>query len=444
MTLRSRIALALYRLGWLLGMPLARAYLRRRARRDPAYGLHLEERTGRGPTLADAVVVHAVSLGEMRSAVPLVRALLDRGERVVTTHLTPAGRTAAETAFADEIAQGRLIARYLPVETATAWRRFLGATRPRAVLVLEVEIWPVMIAEAARAGVPLWLVNSQVPGRSFNRARALARLIGHPVAQVAGVLAKSDRHAERFRLLGARNVHVGGELRFDQPIPPSQIEAATSLRPFLGRPVVTFASVVAGEEETCLAAIRELQASARTAGRPAPLAVWVPRAPERFARTCDWLAAQGFTVVRRSTALDVDLASANPSAIAAADVLFGDSMGEMYFYLALADAAVVGGGFTSKGAHNVIEPLALRKPVFTGPEIWTIEYPGKEARDAGVLTLCTDAHDLATRIDLLLSKPQARDGAARAAAAFFATHGGATARSMAVLGAVLDAQAARR
>jgi 3-deoxy-D-manno-octulosonic-acid transferase len=439
MTRRLRLALLAYRALWWAGLPFALLYLRIRARRDPAYGLHLDERFGRGPTIPGAVWVHAVSLGEMRSAVPLVRALLDHGERVVTTHLTPAGRRAAEAAFGPEIAEGRLLARYLPLETGPAFRRFLAATRPRLALALEVEFWPVMIAETARAGVPLWLVNSQVPGRSFPRARMLARLLGHPVAGVSGVLAKSRLQAGRFRALGARVVHVTGELRFDQPVPPALVAAAARLRPHLGRPVVTVASVVEGEDALYIDLLRRLRAEAAARGAPAPLLIHVPRAPERFAEAGDLLDAAGLSVLRRSRALGPDL-SGDPAALAGADVLLGDSMGEMFFYLALCDAAVAGGGFLPSGAHNVIEPLALRRPVFTGPHTWTIEYPAAEAEAAGVLSICPDVPAMAGRIAALLADPAAQVRLSEQAEAFFAAHAGATARAMAVLGPILEAR----
>lgn len=437
MTRRYRAALVLYRALWWAALPAVWYYLRRRARRDPAYGLYLDERRGGGPVLPGAVWVHAVSLGEMRSAAPLVRALLDRGERVMTTHLTPAGRRAAETAFAAEIAEGTLLARYLPVETGRAWRRFLAAARPKLGLALEVEIWPVMIAEAARAGVPLYLANSQIPSRSWPRARRLAWLVGHPVAGVAGVFAKSERHADRFRALGAPNVAVSGELRFDQEVPSWQIEAAAALRSGLDRPVVTVASVVEGEDALYLEAYRQLQAGARARGDAPPLFVHVPRAPERFGPAGEKLAASGQKVLRRGSAFDDRLAPIGAPDIATADILLGDSMGEMYFYLALADIAVVGGGFLPSGAHNVIEPLALRKPVLTGPEIWSIDYPGTEAVAAGVLTLCDSPGALAREIGLLLADPAALEAAASRAEAFFATHAGATARTMAALAPLL-------
>ncbi len=440
MTRRLRLALILYRALWWLALPVALAYLRRRARRDPAYGQHIDERWGHGPTLQHAVWVHAVSLGEMRSAVPLVRALLDRGEHVVTTHLTPAGRRASEAAFAPEIAQGRLVARYLPFETGRAYRHFLRATKPKLALSLEVEIWPVMIAEAARAKVPLYLVNSQVPGRSYPRARRLARLIGHPVAGVAGIFAKSDRHADRFRTLGAPNVHMAGELRFDQPIPAPLIDAAARLKPQLTRPVIAVTSVVEGEDQAYLQVYRAVQTAFQSHGATPPLFLHIPRAPERFTAAGDFLEAEGQRLLRRSGLFDAGLATSDTARLNDTDILLGDSMGEMYFYLALADLAVVGGGFLPSGAHNVIEPLALQKPVLTGPHIWTIEYPGQEALEAGVLTLCPTPEALAKEILQLLADPGALADISRKAEAFMAAHSGATAHMMSALTPLLNSR----
>ncbi len=431
MTLRLRLALLLYRLAWLLALPLALRYFRRRARKDPAYGAHMDERLGRGPTLDGAVWVHAVSLGEMRSAAPLVRALLDRGEKVVSTHHTPAGRRAAETLFPEAIAEGRLLARYAPLDHGPSVRRFLAATRPKLALVLEVEIWPTMIAEARRADVPLYLANSQVPSRSYPRAHFLKTLLGHPVAGTAGTFAKSDRHAARFRALGAPNVQTTGELRFDQPIPERLLAAAARLKPQITRPVVAVASVVEGEDALYLGTYHQLQANG-----PAPLFLHIPRAPERFGPSGDFLAAQGQKILRRSTALTADLA-ADAGALNAADILLGDSMGEMYFYLALADVVVVGGGFLPSAAHNIIEPLALRKPVLTGPNIWTIEYPAEEAIAAGVLTICDTPETLAREIARILADPGDLAGKAET---FFTDHAGATERITAYLDPILKAR----
>jgi len=427
------LLMLLYRALWYPALPLVLAYFWLRGRRDPAYRRHLGERFGFGPTLEGAVWVHAVSLGEMRSAVPLVRAMLNRGERVVATHLTPAGRRAAESAFGPDIAAGRMVARYLPLELGPAFRRFLRH-RPKLALVMEIEVWPVMIAEAVRAGVPVVLTNSQYPERSFDRDLPWARRIGHPVQQVAGVLAKSETHAARFRSLGAKAVQVCGELRFDQPIAPHLLAAAAALRPALGhRPVLVLASVVEGEDTLYLGVIRALQA-----GSPAPLVIYVPRAPERFGPVAALLAGAGQRVVVRSAVLGPDLGLLAGADLAAADILLGDSLGEMYFYLALADLVVVGGGFLPSGAHNVIEPLALGKPVLTGPQVWPIEYPGREAQAAGAMEICVTPDIMAARIAAMLANRADLAAMAGNGASFFAAHSGATGRSMAALQPFLD------
>jgi 3-deoxy-D-manno-octulosonic-acid transferase len=119
--------------------------------------------------------------------------------------------------------------------------------------------------------------------------------------------------------------------------------------------------------------------------------------------------------------------------MAGVDVLLGDSLGEMYFYLALSQVVVVGGSFVPTGAHNVIEPLALKKPVMVGPSIWGIEYPGVEALAAGVLQQYPDATQLSAALLRLLAHPDAYASAMAGAEAFFAEHGGATQKHLAVL-----------
>lgn len=427
---RWRAAMGAYNAAWHVARPLARSYIARRARRDPAYGAHLEEREARGAPFRADIWVHAVSLGEMRSAVPLVRALLDRGARVLTTHLTPAGRGAAEGAFGPEIAEGRLAARYMPYDMAHLWDRFLDAHQPGLALVLEIEIWPAMIATTARRGVPLWLVNAQIPDRSFPRARALARLARHPAALAAGVFAKSERHADRFRRLGAAPVIAAGELRFDQERPETLIAAGRRVRERLGpRPVVVVASAIEGEEAIYAQAALRLRGMARGAR---PMMVIVPRAPERFDAAHDALRSAGLGVQRRSAALDRTF-GAGSAFDPEGDVLLGDSFGEMFGYLAMADVGVVGGGFVAKGAHNVIEPLSMGLPVLVGPYIWTIEYPAREAIEAGVLDVVPNGRALAEAVCGMLDDPQRLSTRQSAARAFADAHSGATARILAGL-----------
>lgn len=411
--------LRLWSLVWHLGLPLLLAYLWRRGRKDPLYAQSLGERFGRYPkTLPGSVWIHAVSLGELRSAVPLIRTLLDRGETVVTTHFTPAGRREAQKVFASDIADGKLLPVWVPVETSWAYAGFFRAFRPRLGLVMEIEIWPRMIYASKAAGVPLFMCNAQYPSDSMARD---ARFGIRPALMrgFAGAFVKSDLQAQRFASVGVRNITVTGELRFDQPIPAALLAAAATLRPGLGpRRVIAFASVTEPEEALFIAAAQEIL-SVRTP----PLVIFIPRAPERFDAVAQALARKGVLFDRRSTRFDRKFAQLSQAPI---DVLLGDSLGEMYFYLGMADRVVVGGGFQPDGSHNIIEPLALKRPVLVGPHIQTIEFPAAEAIAAGVCRQTT-AEKL---VEDVLTWP---DPAAEKISAFTAAHSGATARTMAAL-----------
>jgi 3-deoxy-D-manno-octulosonic-acid transferase len=422
-----RLFLALWSLLWALGLPAILFYLHRRGRKDALYARHLAERFGRySDPLPGAVWIHAVSLGEVRSAVPLIRALLDRGERVVTTHFTPAGRREAARVFAAELREGRLRAVWVPFEFAFAFRRFFRAFQPQLGLVMEIEIWPRMVFAARAAQVPLFMCNAQYPTKSMARD---ARLPLRPAVMrgFAGALVKSQLQAERFAAIGLRTIHVTGELRFDQPIPPALVAAATAVRPTLAgrRPVICFASAVEGEDALYLDAIKN-----RLAAADRPLVIYVPRKPERFDTAAAMIADRGFRFARRSQVFDADLQLRETPEV---DLLLGDSLGEMYFYLAMADRVVTGGGFTPHGAHNIIEPLALGKPVIVGPEIQTIEYPAVEAIAAGVCFHAQDPEDLARAL-----RPDGWPGPEpQQIQAFLAAHSGATARTMAAIAPLL-------
>lgn len=413
---------------WHLGLPMVLGYLWWRGRKDALYAQGWGERFGRHPKrLPGAVWIHAVSLGEMRSAVPLVRALLDRGDHVVTTHFTPAGRREAARVFADDIAAGRLTAVWVPFETSWAYAGFFRAFRPVAGLVMEIEIWPRMIFAARGAGVPLFMCNAQYPTKSM--ARDASFPLRHDLMRgFAGAFVKSDLQAERFASVGVQNIRVTGELRFDQPIPPYLIAAGTALRSWLGagdRRVITVASAVEGEDAVYVAAIAALLTQDRVSQRLPALIVYVSRKPERFDEVATLLAAEGFVVGRRSQLLDASLAPLGDAP--AINVLLGDSLGEMYAYLAMADTVIVGGGFTPKGAHNIIEPLALRKPVIVGPAIHTIEYPAVEAIAAGICWKVATPDDLR---EVLLAGTAPDPTAIEA---FFMAHSGATQRTIAAL-----------
>jgi 3-deoxy-D-manno-octulosonic-acid transferase len=421
---------------WTLGLPLVLIYLWRRARKEPVYGTHLAERFGRhGKTLHGSVWVHAVSLGEMRSAVPLVRGLLEQGERVVTTHFTPSGRREAEAVFAAEIASGQVAVVWVPFEFERAYQRFFRSFQPKYGLVMETETWPRMIASSRRHRVPLLLCNAQYPSTSFARDTTRIGLRAELMTGFAGMLVKSELQADRFRSVGVGNIAVTGELRFDQPMPERLVAAGRGLRIWIGaaRPVVTLASVVVGEDDVMLGAIRSSRAAYTGKGLEPPLFVYVPRAPERFDEVAGLIEAEGLRVGRRSRLLDPDLLPLTEAPVL--DVLLGDSLGEMYAWLAMCDRVVVGGGFTPKGSHNISEPLAMARPVMVGPDIHTIEYPAVEAIAAGVCRHLRTPEDLAEAL-----APGCQDPSQEAIRAFLATHSGGVEKTLEAIPALLTSR----
>lgn len=413
-SVKLRLALLAYGLAWILALPVVLIYLLRRGHRDSDYRTHIAERFGLyGAPMRGAVWVHAVSLGELRSAVALIEALLGQGERVVITHFTPAGRRESTRVFARAIAEGRVRVVWVPFEIGLCYAGFFRTFAPKYGLVMEIEIWPRMIMAARAKGVSLFMCNAQYPSKSHARD-GKSGLRAQIMQGFAGALVKSDLQARRFSSVGVRSIEVTGELRFDQPIPPDLVSAGEALKP--ARDVVVIASAIEGEDDGYISAIKAVQAVRDT------LFVYVPRRPERFDEVAAMIEGAGLRMARRSTTLGPDLSGTLPDGI---DVFYGDSLGEMYFYLAMATRVVVGGGFSPKGAHNIIEPLALKKPVLVGPETFTIEYPFVEAEAAGVARSVPDADGLATA---LIAR---KDPTPAQIEAFFAAHAGATQRTLA-------------
>jgi 3-deoxy-D-manno-octulosonic-acid transferase len=300
----------------------------------------------------------------------------------------------------------------------------------------------VLLATIRRQGVPLAMANAQYPKKSFERDPGWGGFRAGLFQAYPLVLCKSETHAQRFRAVGCQRVVIAGETRFDLPVSPQQMEAAQRLVAQWqlatgvpgGRPVVCFASAIVGEDEQFLQAFAQVKAGLLQAGKPDPLFVYVPRSPQRFDAVAQLFETAGLRVARRSRVLDAGLVPITDGPdMGTIDVLLGDSLGEMYFYLALSQVVVVGGSFVDSGAHNIIEPLALKKPVMVGPSIWGIEYPGVEALAAGVLQQHMDIDSLSAALVQVLTDPAAYATAIAGAEAFYAEHGGATAKHMAVL-----------
>ena len=425
----------LYSVLWWLALPLVLTRLWLRGRREPGYRQHWSERLGfysGTPSSAQTLWVHAVSVGETRAAEPLVDALLAEypSSRIVLTHMTPTGRATGKALFAKH--GERLVQSYLPYDTGFMVGRFIQYFRPSACILMETEVWPNLIAVCNRRGVPVMLANARLSERSLRKATRLGSLLLDAARGIALVAAQTGADAERVRSLGVQRVEVTGSIKFDVVVPDAALAIGASLRAAIGpRPVLLCASTREGEEELILEAFQQ----GRAALPPDILLLIVPRHPQRFDEVEKMIAARGLRVQRRSKLPQLPF---DGGALAGeADVLLGDSMGEMFAYYAACDIAFVGGSLLPLGGQNLIEPAALGKPVLIGQHTFNFELVTEDALAAGGAQRVADAADLISQSARLLNDAAARDAMGRSALAFANQHRGATRRTLALLPALL-------
>ena len=337
-------------------VPCAFAVVLWRGLRDRGYRQGLSERFGWGGALssAPAIWLHAVSLGEMTAAAPLVRALRTRYPQnpLVLTTATPTGRARARGLFGDTVD-----VRFLPYDTPGAVARFLDRIRPRLAIIMETELWPNLFAECERRGVPLALASARLSEKSVASYRRLGGLVRGIFRASSLIAAQTVEDARRFVAIGAQSARtrVVGNIKFDMELDAGVIDRGRALRAAFGgaRPTWIAGSTHAGEEEQVLAAHEAVLAA-----RPDALLLLVPRHPDRFESVADLLGRRQLSFTRRSR-------GAVPDALT--QVVLVDTVGELAALYAAADVAFVGGSLVPIGGHNLLEAAALGIPVLTGP-----------------------------------------------------------------------------
>ena len=350
-----------------LATPLYLLRLWRRGKAEPGYRFRLMERLGfypGRPPMPGAVWLHAVSLGETRAALPLVEALRSAHPeiRLLLTHGTATGRTAGRKLMHE--VDGQV---WMPYDTPGAARRFLRHFQPSVGVLMETELWPAMMREAERLGVPVLLANARLSERSAAKGRRMSALLHPAAARLSMVLAQTVDDARRLREAGAPRVMVSGNLKFDMTPSPRLTAHGLQWRQGLRRPVVLAASTREGEEGPLLAAWAALPV-------PRPLLLLVPRHPQRFQEAMALARMQGLSLHCRSEWDDHP-----PDEAAMADVWVGDSLGEMPLYYACADVALLGGSFAPLGGQNLIEAAACGCPVVMGPHTFNFAQASKQA-----------------------------------------------------------------
>ena len=421
----ARVALWLYGLVTALAPPLLRRKLQRRGQQEPGYLAHIDERFGRytqPPETTPALVwIHAVSLGETRTAAILLKALraANPGLRLLLTHGTATGR--AEGAA---LLNAGDIQVWQPWDSRAAVERFFTHFKPRLGLLMETEIWPNTVAIAKARAIPLVLVNARLSDKSLQQALRLWPLSKPAYAALSGAFAQTPDDAARLNLLGAPVEGVFGNLKFDAAPSPSQQAGGKAWRAALRRPVIMFASSREGEEVAFLEAVKAAAADV--------FVLIVPRHPQRFDEVAALCVAQGLRVSRRSA---WPSGPADTDDALHADVWLGDSLGEMALYYAMADVALLGGSFAPLGGQNLIEAAACGCPVVMGPHTFNFSEAAELAEDAGAALRVTDMAQAVSTAVLLVTDPARHAAAVAAGLAFAQANSGATGKTVAALSA---------
>ena len=419
-----RITPAMYRALSVVALPLASLYLMARSRKQSAYKKFWNERFAWGDfplrKSRPRIWVHAVSLGETNAARPLIESMLQRWPEadVLLTHMTPTGREAGRKLI-QSLGPERIQQCYLPYDAPYAVAKFFRQARPTMGVIMETEVWPNLLFEAAERGVPMVLANARQSERSAEKARRFLGVMRPAFERFAMVLAQSEEDAQRLRQLGARETFVTGSVKFDIRPNRSQAAAALSWRAALARPIVSVLSTRRGEEQRFA---RAFVAAREGLGRA--LLLIVPRHPERFDEVADGLAALGLKVCRRSRIV-------GPGEVPAdCDVLLGDSMGEMSFYCALAHMTAMGGSFEPFGSQNVIEPAMAGSALVVGPSVFNFSKVVADGVAEGAMLQVSDPEQAFERFREWLEDDAERERAGAAAKCFARSHAGATERMM--------------
>jgi 3-deoxy-D-manno-octulosonic-acid transferase len=406
-------SLTAYRAAAGLISPLAGSVLKARARRGKEDAERLRERLGHASLDRPAgplVWMHAVSVGESLSLLPLIGAL--RAERPDLAILVTSGTQASAEILARRLPAGALH-QYAPVDTPGAVRRFLRHWRPDAGLFVESELWPNLILAARRAGVRLGLISARMTQKSAGRWSARPAAVRAMLGSFELILAQDTATEQRLTSLGGA---VTGRLnlkRVGEPLPHDADELADLKAVLAGRRVVVAASTHATEEALIADAVARLS--------PRPLTIIVPRHPELSATIGRELAGHRFAVRSTGEAIEPET-----------EVYLADTLGEVGLFLRLADVAVMGGGFVrGVGGHNPLEPARLGVGVISGPHVANFADIYAEMAEAGGALIADDGPALSLALADVF-EDRARLEALNLAAADFAARQGDQ------LGAALD------
>ena len=387
----------LYSVFFYLLMPLILLRLLFRGMAAPSYRKRWLQRFGffTPPELnKDTIWLHAVSVGETLAAVPLVKALQTKypDHRLLITCMTPTGSERITAAFGDSVDHS-----YAPYDTPDAVARFLRRVQPKMLIIMETELWPNTVAGCYKRQIPVILANGRLSEKSARGYGRVPGLSAPMLGQLTAVAAQHGDDGARFTELGlsAKNLYITGNIKFDLDLSAEVRQSAEALRQQWSgttqRPILLAASTHRGEDEIILQAFGLIKQSVDNL-----LLVLVPRHPERFNQVGDLCREAGYSLARRSSNDSVEQA----------DILLGDSMGELMTFFGACDIAFVGGSLVTNGGHNMIEPAAWGKPTLSGLSVFNFAEVSRLLAEAGGLSLVEDAAALADATIELIENPE--------------------------------------
>lgn len=369
------------------------------------------------------VWLHAVSVGEVNAAIPVVEALRRQHPQLrwLITTITPTGSARVRALWGDDVQHV-----YIPYDLPGAVARFLRHFRPKLALVMETELWPNLLFGCRDAGVPTYILNARLSARSLRGYGVLGPLISRVVRTLRRIGAQSANDGKRFVALGAlrENVIDTGNLKFDIAAPAGLDRFVAELRGHAGaRPVWIAASTHEDEEAAVIAAHRRLRMR-----WPDLLLLWAPRHPERFMRVLEQAQAAGWKTATRSH---------DKWPTADTGVFVVDTLGELMAFYACADVAFVGGSLQAIGGHNLLEPAAVGTAMVTGPHLHNFSEISKRLKEADALRIGADAGSVAAELEALLDDPGQRDAMASAGRALVEAGRGALHKTLTMIAADL-------
>lgn len=416
---------------WLL-LPYVIFRLLWRARKQPEYLRHIGERFGfyTGTVEHPVIWIHAVSVGETRATVTLIGELERRFPRhqLLFTHTTPTGRAIGEQLFGDRVTRV-----YLPYDYQFAVKRFIRRFKPSLGILMETEIWFNLIHFCHVSDTPLVMLNARMSAKSARGYSKVSRLCRGALGKIGAIGAQSDRDAERLIGLGASNVAVVGNLKFDIDPPRPQIELGHLLRGKFGssRKILVAASTREGEEALLLDGLEKLDI-------PGLLLVIVPRHPQRFSEVAKLIESRNISYLRRSELVFNDNDGSHNHPISQnVRIVLGDTMGEMFAYYVAADLAYIGGSLLPYGGQNLIESCAVGTPVVIGPHTYNFSEATNRSVEAGAVVQVKDIEEFVGAVIKLFGQPEVLFAMKENCGAFVARNRGATAKSIAIVESAL-------